>query len=91
MKPLAVMNTKWRTRRAALFGPNQGRDRSRDRPLVPSVSRRASQALTRNDAKDSNHDSDAMSWRILKPNIYYKAHNFALERIGSELSRQEPR
>ena len=90
MKPLAVVRTSRRTDKAPL-GPNHRRHSSNDRLLAPSVRRRASQALTKNDAKDSNHDSHAMSWRILKPIIYYKAHNFALEPLGSELPRHEPR
>jgi hypothetical protein len=91
MKPLAVVSTDRRIEQAARLGSNHRRRVPHDRPLGPSVHLPASQALAENDAKDSIDDSYAIPWRILKPNIYYKAHNFALEPIGSELSRREPR
>lgn len=77
MKPLAVARTDRRRERAAPFALNCGRAGSFDRPLALSERAPASQALAENDAKDSKGDSYAIPWRILKPNIYYRAHNFA--------------
>jgi hypothetical protein len=91
MKPLAVFLTDRPTERAARLGPNHCRHGSQDPTLALSIRRPASQALAENDAKESIADSYAIPWRILKPNIYYKAHNFALGPVGSELSRHEPR
>jgi len=91
MKPLSVTGTDRRIEQAARLGSNHRRRGSHDRPLAPSVRLSASPALAENDAKDSIGDSYAIPWGILKPNIYYKAHNFALEPIGSELSRRKPR
>src|ERR1700733_1442459 len=89
MQPLAVMGT--RTERAAALGPNHRRFRSPWLPPAANERPPASQALAENDAKDSRGDSYAIPWGILKPNIYYKAHNFAPEPLGSELSRHETR
>jgi len=91
MKPLAVFLTDQWTERAARPGPNHCRRGSQDPALALSIRCAASQALAENDAKDSKGDSYAIPWRILKPNIYYKAHNFALGPVGSELSWHEPR
>jgi hypothetical protein len=91
MRPLAVVKTDRRTDGARRLAPNHAHRGYYDWPLAPSVRRLASQALAENDAKDSMRDSYAIPSRILKPNIYYKAHNFAPEPIGSELSRRKPR
>ena len=91
MRPLAVLGADRRKERAARRAPNHRRRGPRARPLALGVRPAASEALTKNDAKDSRRDSCALPSRILKPNIYYKAHNFALEPIGSGLSRREPR
>jgi hypothetical protein len=91
MKPLAVVGTDRRIEQAARLGANHRPRAWHDRPNPPSVRPAASQALAENDAKDSIGDWYAISWGILKPNIYYKAHNFALKPIGSELSRRESR
>ena len=91
MKPLAIVSTNQRIEQAARLGSNHRRRASHHRLRGPSVRVSASQALAENDAKDSIDDSYAIPWRILKPNIYYKAHNFALEPLGSELPRHEPR
>jgi hypothetical protein len=91
MTPLAVTRTDRRTDGAPRLAPNHCHRGSYDRPLALSERPRGSQALAENDAKDSMRDSYAIPSRILKPNIYYKAHNFAPEPIGSELSRRKPR
>ena len=91
MTPLAVLGADRRKERAARRAPNHRRHGPHPRPLAFSTSPSASEALTKNDAKDSTRDPYALPSRILKPNIYYNAHNFALEPIGSGLSRREPR
>jgi hypothetical protein len=91
MKPLAATGPDGRIEQAARLGSNHRRRTPHDRSLASSVRLSASQALAENDAKDSIGDSYAIPWGILKPNIYYKAHNFALEPIGSELLRRKPR
>jgi cell division protein FtsQ len=40
--------------------------------------------LAENDAKDSKRDSYAIPSRILKPNIYYEGHNFALQVVAAQ-------
>jgi hypothetical protein len=77
MRPLAVVGTDRRREQAARLAPNRGRPGSLNRPLAADERPPASQALTEYDAKDSKGDSYAIPWGILKPNIYYKAHNFA--------------
>jgi hypothetical protein len=90
MKPLAAMRTD-RTERAALLGSESRPSRFSRQRLTPNYRPSASQAFPENDAKDSSAGSYAITWGILKPNIYHKAHNFAPGRIRPELSRQEPR
>jgi hypothetical protein len=91
MKPLAVIETDRRTERTTLAG-SESRSCAFPRPrLAPNDRPSASQAFAENDAKDSRALSYAITWGILKPNIYHKAHNFAPGRIRPELSRQEPR
>lgn len=87
MTPLAVVKTDRRTEGAPRLGPNHRHRGAHDRPLGANECARASEALAENDAKDRKADSYAIPSRILKPNIYYKPHNFAPEPIGSELSR----
>jgi hypothetical protein len=91
MTPLAVVKTDRRTEGAPRFAPNHRHRGSHDRPLAANKCAPASEALAENDAKDRKADSYAIPSRILKPNIYYKPHNFAREPIGSELSRLPPR
>ena len=91
MEPLAVMDTDRRTERAALQGSESRLSVFAGRPLAPNYRPRASQTFAENDAKDSRDDSYAIPSRILKPNIYYNAHNFAPGRTRPELSRQEAR
>ena len=91
MTPLAVLGADRRKERAARRAPNHRRRGPHVRALALSACPSASEALTKNDAKDSRRDSYALPSRILKPNIYYKAHNFAPEPIGSGLSWREPR
>jgi hypothetical protein len=91
MKPFAVKDTDRRTERAALVRSESRRSEfPRQRPAL-NYRLRASQAFAENDAKDSINDSYAITWGILKPNIYHKAHNFAQGPIRPELSRQKPR
>src|SRR5260370_41316314 len=90
MKPLGAMRTD-RAERAALLGSESRPSRFSRRRLTPNYRPSASQAFPENDAKDSSADSYAITWGILKPNIYHKAHNFAPGRIRPELSWQEPR
>ena len=91
MTPLAVVKTDRRTDGAPRPAPNHRHRGSPDRPLAAKTCAPASGALAENDAKDRKADSYAIPSRILKPNIYYKPHNFAPEPIGSELSRLTPR
>ena len=91
MTPLAVVKTDRRTEGAPRRAPNYRHRGSHDRPLAANKCVSASEALAENDAKDRKADSYAIPSRILKPNIYYKPHNFAPEPIGSELSRVTPR
>ena len=87
MTPLAVVKADRRTEGAPRLAPNHRHRGSHDQPLAANACAPASEALAENDAKDRKADSYAIPSRILKPNIYYKAHNFAPEPIGSELSR----
>ena len=91
MKPLAIVGTNQRIEQAARLGSNHRRRASHDRLRGPSVRVSASQALAENDAKNSIRRLVRHPVEDFKPNIYYKAHNFALEPIGSELSRRKPR
>ena len=91
MTPLAVVKTDRRTDGAPRLAPNHRRRGSHDQPLAANACAPASEALAENDAKDRKADSYAIPSRILKPNIYYKPHNFAPEPIGFELSRRKPR
>jgi len=91
MKPLAVMDKRPADRAG-------GAPRCESLPFgrvktAPAANYRApaSQTFAQNDAKDSRDDSYAIPSRILKPNIYYNAHNFAPGRTRPELSRQEAR
>jgi hypothetical protein len=91
MKPLAVMD-----RRPADRAGGAPRCESLPfgwvkTPLAANYRARASQTFAQNDAKDSRDDSYAIPSRILKPNIYYNAHNFAPGPTRPELSRQEAR
>ena len=91
MKPFAVMDIDRRTERATLERSESRRSRfPRPRPAL-NYRLHASQAFAENDAKDSIKDSYAITWGILKPNIYHKAHNFGQGPIRPELSRQKPR
>ena len=91
MTPLAVVKTDRRTEGAPRLAPNHRHHGSHNRLLAANGCAPASEALAENDAKDRKADSYAIPSRILKPNIYYKPHNFAPEPIGSELSRLPPR
>jgi hypothetical protein len=91
MKPLAVMD-KRPADRAGGAPRGESRPFGFAKPAFASNYRaRASQTFAGNDAKDSRNDSYAIPWRILKPNIYYNAHNFAPGPTRPELSGQEPR
>jgi hypothetical protein len=91
MKPLAVMDQRPADRAG-------GSPRGESRPFgfakwafASNTRARASQTFAGNDAKDSRNDSYAIPSRILKPNIYYNAHNFAPGPPRPGLSRQEAR
>ena len=90
MKPLAVTRTNRRTEREASRSESRPSGLARRR-LAPNYRLFTSQTLAEHDAKDARGDSYAIPLGILKPNIYYKAHNFAPGPIRPELSRQEPR
>jgi hypothetical protein len=91
MTPLAVVKMDRQTEGAPRPAPNHRHRGSHDRLLAANECASASEALAENDAKDRKADSYAIPSRILKPNIYYKPHNFAPEPIGSELSGPAPR
>jgi hypothetical protein len=90
MKPLAAMRIDW-TERAALLGAESRSSGFPRQRLTPNDRPSASQAFPENDAKDSRALSYAITWGILKPNIYHNAHNFASGPIRPELSRRKPR
>jgi len=74
MKALAVLRTDRRTGRAALPGRDRGPVRS---PGQGDKCARASQAFREYDAKDVNGGPHHIPRANLKPNIYYKAQDFA--------------
>ena len=80
MKSLAVIGTDGRTEGVPRLASNRG---SLNRPLAANARAAGSEALTENDAKDSKRDSYAIPSRILKPNIYYEAHNFAHQVVAA--------
>src|ERR1700677_2375075 len=91
MMPLAVMDERLADRAGGAPRGESGAFGLARRPLASNTRARASQTFAGNDAKDSRNDSYAIPSRILKPNIYYNAHNFAPGPTRPGLSRQEPR
>src|ERR1700722_13055956 len=91
MKPLAVMDVRPADRAGGAPGSESPSCRFARPAFAPNYRARASQTFAGNDAKDSRNDSYAIPSRILKPNIYYNAHNFAPGPTRPELSRQEAR
>jgi hypothetical protein len=91
MRPLAVMDKRPADRAGGAPGSESRPFGFARRAFASNYRARASQTFAGNDAKDSRNDSYAIPWRILKPNIYYNAHNFAPGPTRPELSRQEPR
>lgn len=83
MKPLAVVSADQRTERAMRPGLNPWPSQVRESPLAVSKRPHGSEASAENDAKDSKRDSYAIPSRILKPNIYYEAHNFAHQVVAA--------
>ena len=77
MKPLAVLRTDRRTGRAALLGRDHGPVRSLERAAGGDKCGPASQAFREYDAKDVNCGPHHIRRANLKPNIYYKAQDFA--------------
>src|ERR1700722_14506311 len=91
MKPLAVMDVRPAERAGGAPGSESLSRRFVGRLFGRNYRARVSQTFAGNDAKDSRNDSYAIPSRILKPNIYYNAHNFAPGPPRPGLSRHEAR
>jgi D-alanine-D-alanine ligase-like ATP-grasp enzyme len=78
MKPLAVLGTDRPTGRAGALGRDHGAIHSHGWPPGGGECGPASQAFAEYDAKDAKGGPDHNRRANLKPNIYYKAQDFAL-------------